>query len=457
MIKLIYLFVVIALMNFACEDSSSNITKVNEEIDISDWTAATHSNSGERNYDIVFPQDEVNRIDISIPDENWGKMLTDMAGKYGPFGSNQGGHLPNDSDEDPIYVPCSVVFNGIEWYKVGIRFRGNSSLKVSWLQGIWKIPLRLNFDRYEDDYPQINNQRFYGFKELALSSGYDDKSLMREKLAPEIFRDFDVPAPQTAFCRIYIDYGSGAKYFGLYTIVEVVDDTVIEEQFESDEGNCYKPEGPSASFAAGGLDVTEFENKTNGGDWSDIEALYAVLHSFQRTTNEEGWRDSLENIFNVDVFLRWLAVNITIQNWDTYGKMYHNYYLYNDPENNLLTWIPWDNNESLKTGKQGGALSVSCDEVGNNWPLIRFLLNNETYKATYKSYLFAVINDAFEPSKMINKYQYYHALISPYAIGPDGEQSGYTFLDSDTDFTSALDELISHVSYRYNAVVDYLN
>ena len=124
--------------------------------------------------------------------------------------------------------------------------------------------------------------------------------------------------------------------------MEVVDDTVIEEQFESDDGNCYKPEGPSASFAATGLNLADFDKKTNDdGDWSDIEALYDILHSSQRTSDPQSWRTSLQNVFDVDIFLRWLAVNITIQNWDTYGRMTHNYYLYNNPKNSLLTWIPW--------------------------------------------------------------------------------------------------------------------
>ncbi len=33
-------------------------------------------------------------------------------------------------------------------------------------------------------------------------------------------------------------------------------------------------------------------------------------------------------------------------NWDSYGNMAHNYYLYNHPEAGLRR-IPWDNNESM--------------------------------------------------------------------------------------------------------------
>ncbi len=463
MINKLLSFMIITLLIAGCEETTTNIMEsqpiVDTDIEIPDWTGATHSKSADLNYDLVFPQDQVNRIDLVIDNDNWQVMLEDMTQNYGSFGSS-GGRPPEagESGDNPIYVPCSVFFGDIEWYQVGLRFKGNSSLQNSWASGIWKMPLRLNFDRFEDDIPKIANQRFYGFKELALSSNYDDESLMREKIVPEIFRDFGVPAPQTAYYRIYIDYGTGPIYFGLYTMVEIVDNTVIKDQFSNDDGNVYKPEGSGASFAKNTFNTFDFEKKTNEEtDWSDVEALYNVLHSSQRTTDATAWRTSLEKVFNVDGFLRWLAVNIAIQNWDTYGIMTHNYYLYNDPEHNWLTWIPWDNNEALQTGKRGGALSVSCNEVNSGWPLIRYLLDDEVYLNRYKIYLGQVVESAFEPSKIANKYQYYQNLIYNYVVGTDGEQDNYTFLESDGDFDVAVNYLISHANNRYTIVMNYVN
>ena len=312
-------------------------------------------------------------------------------------------------------------------------------------------------DRFEDEIPEINNQRFYGFKEFSLSNGYDDESLIREKVATEIFRDFGVAAPQTAFYRVYIDYGDGPIYFGLYTMIEIVDDTMIENQFAEDDGNLYKPEGTGASFAKNTFNSSYFEKKSNEEtDWSDVESLYNVLHSSLRTSDHEAWRTSLEKILNVDNFLKWLAVNTTIQNWDTYGRMTHNYYLYNDPKDNRFTWIPWDNNEAFQSGKQGGALSISCSEVSSSWPLIRYILDEEVYTQKYKIYLGQIITSAFEPSKMISKYQNHSNLIREYAVGSSGEQKGYTFLESVGDFDSAISYLMSHVSSRQSVVQNYI-
>ncbi|MCB9208395.1 MAG: CotH kinase family protein [Ignavibacteriales bacterium] len=458
-VSILFLMAIISCTD-SINESTNEDNNQTEELDISDWSETTHSKSASPNYDIVFPQDKVNRIDIKISSDDWQTMLDDMISKYGTFGSNTGGGPPmmEESSDNPVYVPCSLYFNNIQWYKVGIRFKGNSSLRTSWQKGIWKIPLRLNFDKFEDIYPQINNQRFYGFKELSLSSCYDDKSLIREKVVPEIFRDMGVPAPQTSFCRIYIDYGEGEKYFGLYTIVEIVEDTMIEDQFTETDGNVYKPEGNGASFASNAFNLSYFEKKNNEEtDWSDVESLFDALQSEQRINNPAEWENSLEKVFNVNGFLKWLAVNSTIQNWDTYGKMTHNYYLYNDPKNNWLTWIPWDNNEALQSGKMGGAISISCDEVNDNWPLIRYLLDDEEYLQKYKIYLAQVVESAFEPSKMTTKYQYYQSLIREYAIGENGEQAGYTFLSNDSDFDSAILDLIAHVNNRNDAVKNYIN
>jgi len=45
----------------------------------------------------------------------------------------------------------------------------------------------------------------------------------------------------------------------------------------------------------------------------------------------------------------------------------------------------------------------------------------------------------------------YHALVSPYAIGPQGEQPGATYLTHPTSFTDALTTLRAHVLQRHEA------
>lgn len=431
-------------------------TETDTEFEATDWTEATHSNDVDPNYDEVFDDTLVKRFDFVVTEERWQSMLDDMTATYGEFGQRSSSSLI-DAEEDPIFVPADVYYNGTQWYRVGIRFKGNSSLQGSWQQGILKLSFKMDFDEFEDDYPQIDNQRFYGFKKFSLKNNYNDESFLREKVATDVFRKADVPVSHTGFYTLYIDHGDGPEYFGLYTLVEEVDGEVLDTQFASDDGNLYKPEGYGASFIDGSFDEEYFEKKTNEDDedWSDVLALFAALHDDSASTDPTSWRADLEAVFDVDGFLKYLAVNGIIQNWDSYGRMTQNYYLYNDPDTSKLTWIPWDLNEALQEGNQGGALALDfADLESNSWPLIEELYADEIYKAQYDSYLTEVIVDAFETSATQSLYDYYSNLIEPYATT---ERSGYSFLESTSDFYNAIAELKTHAADRDTAVEDYLS
>ncbi len=426
------------------------------EFETTDWTEATHSKGADPDYDEVFNDNEVKRLDFVISEERWQGMLTDMENKYGAFGSRSGGPGLVETDENPIFVPGDVYYNGKQWYKVGLRFKGNSSLQSSWQNGILKLSFKMDFDEFEDEYPQIDNQRFYGFKKFSLKNNYADASMMREKVASDIFRNAGVASSRTAFYTLYVDHGDGPEYFGLYTLVEEVDNTVIKTQFSDDNGNVYKPDGTGAAFAKGTFDESEFEKKTNEdeADWTDIKDLFAALHADTRTTDPAIWRSELEAVFDTETFLKYLAVNTTIQNWDTYGRMTHNYYLYNNPENNLLTWVPWDNNEAFQAGKNGGAYALNFLGLSpSTWPLIGFLYTDPVYKAQYKVFLQEVIDGPFNENAMTSLYANYAALIEPYVTS---ERSGFTFLNSAASFQSAVSALQNHAASRNSAVKSYL-
>jgi len=306
----------------------------------------------------------------------------------------------------------------------------------------------LKFDKFEDEYPEILNQCFYGFKDLSLSSNYKDVYFMREKNAPDLFREMGVRAPHTAYYEVWVDEGDGTpKYYGLYTVVEVVFDIMLKDQFGSETGNCYKPEGDGAAFAANSFNLTDFEKKTNEdfGDWSDIQELYDVLHFSLRLTNTEQWKTNLEAVFDVDGFMKYLAVNNTIQNWDTYGKMTHNYYLYHDPADGLIKWIPWDNNKAFMSNGPQTPLSFGMTEVSDDWPLISFLVDVPEYMDIYDDYIAEFISTAFEPGKMSASYSNQDGLIYSSATS---EVNGYTYLNSVGEYASGVSTIQNHCSQR---------
>ena len=388
------------------------------------WTDATHGKTADPDRAVVFPQNKVNQITITLTPEQWAAMQANMTELLGEPGSRQRGigqprEIPPQDDaaaqgaapaeravpqqggppegggdmtaENPMWVAGMISFEGQTWTNVGVRYKGNSSLSGSWGNGSGKLPFKLDFDQFEDEYPEIANQRFYGFKQLSLSNNWNDASYMREGVVYDLLDQAGLVAAETAFYEVRVDHGEGAQSLGLYTMIEVIDDTVVQRFFDGDSGNVYEGDGQAASLAQGteGQIEASFQKENNEveADWSDIQKLYEVLHSEERTTDPAAWRANLEAIFDVDVFLKWLGIAAVLQHWDTYGAMTHNYYLYNNPETGKLTWISWDHNEVLAASSTGGGggnggrggRSTSLDkaDVGENWPLIRYLLDDE--------------------------------------------------------------------------------
>lgn len=475
---------------------------------------------GGPDYDQAFPQDRVVRLDITIAPQDWEAMLADMTDMAGEFGSGMGlgmgmggmdmppvldpaaceglgagdacesefmgeaivgvctdlmgmllclpeggmGMDPGMGGTDflprtPIYVECEVTEDATTWQHVGIRFKGNSSLATAWSSGIYKMPLRLNFDKFEDEHPDIKNQRYHGFDSLSLSNGAMDASLLRDKLGTDVFADAGLPAPATAFYRIFIDHGEGPLYFGLYTGIELPDDdSFLDRRFGGHEGNLYKPDAPGARWDVWDPESLGKENNTDEADYSDAKALFDALHADRG--DAAAWRAGLEAVLDVDGFLHWLALNAVVQDWDVYGRMAHNYYLYADPsDGGRFQWIPWDHSFAF-TGGDGGmfgqSLSLGMDEVGDEWPLIRFLLDDPTYRERYAQFVAQAAEIEYTPDDMSPRFTAAHELIAPYVTGAEGELPGYTFVTSDADFTAALDQLLLHVEQRQQEVAEFL-
>ncbi len=451
--KVINKFSIIGLLlMFSCDGSP--VEPDIEKFTTPDWTEATHGNSVDPDYETVFPKQHVNTLEITMRRTDWENIQINVNSLFG-FSFGAGGQPPQGMfpELEPEYAAVSVKFNGKEWYKVGFRLKGNSTLRNSWRNGIYKLPFRLNLDRFEDEFPEVANQRFYGFKELSMSPATNDNSLIREKSAADIFRMAGIPCSQTAFYKVFINFGEGLLYCGIYTMVEVVDDTMIENQFGDDSGNIYKPESTFQNFT-----LNQFEKKNNEAesDYSDVQATITALNSGLRLTDAAQWRAKLEEVFYVDHFIKWLAVNTTMLNWDTYGRMAHNYYLYNDPAKGL-TWIPWDNNEAMMN-RGNGSSPISLSTIANTWPLIRYVMDDPMYNARYKVYMQKFVNTIFTSTRMDSLFNANHQQISPYVIGPDVIEIGkFSHLSNPAAFTNELQALKQHVVNQRQAAFNYLN
>ena len=421
----------------------------------------------------VFPQDKVNRIDIKISAANWQTMLDDMTANYGDF--DQGEWDDEETfwdtfwptidwpDENPVYVTCEVTFEDETWKNVGIRFKGASTLLRAWWGGSYKLPFKLDFDEFEDQFPETEGQRFFGFKKLSFTNNISDGSYLRHKVAADMFREEGVPAPHTTFYRVYIDKGAGVEYFGVYTVVETPWKQMFRTQFGKSGGNLYKGYGDSSADVWRELDFPDsstFLKKTNieEDDYSDIEDAVFALHSDM--SNASLWRTNLEKEFDAENFMKWLAVNTVLQIWDISG----NHYLYGDPgEGGRLNWIPWDFDSAFPQWDVsdqegpflGKTLLLDMSNSGGAIPLIDYLVNDEVYYVVYESTVENFATGNFEEVSLKARFEFFHDLIEPYVVGAEGEDPDRTFTDSD-EFDWGLDDINEFIDDRTLALDSFL-
>lgn len=372
-----------------------------------------------------------------------------------PGGGNPGGGLGGNGNQrddvellprTPIYVPVDVTFDGETFRHVGFRLKGNSSLVSTWQRGAEKVPFRLNIDALEDRYPEIRNQTFFGFPNLGFSNNILDSSYLRAKVVTDLMREAGLPAAKTAFMRVYLDRGAGQTYLGLYTMIEIPDEPMLDSLFGSSAGNLYKPHGTGGRWTVFVAD--DFPKRTNDADqdWTDVEDAIAALND--TTVDREVWRRRLEARIDVGAFLRWLALNTLVGNNDAYGGLSaHNYYLYGSPRHrDRLFWIPWDHDLAIPgaTGGLGGAggpqaatLDLFHTRLGNEWPLIRRLLDDPAFRATYRGQLEELLNSVLEPSRVNARVRAEYDRIAPYVVGATGEAAERSFAGTAAQFEAA--------------------
>ena len=99
----------------------------------------------------LFDSSRVHTIDLQIDD--WGAFV-ENAGKE-------------------EYVPCTVEIDGEAFRQVGLRAKGNNSLRLTEEYGLSRYSLKLEFDQF------IDGGNYYGLDKLSLDASFQDNSYLK--------------------------------------------------------------------------------------------------------------------------------------------------------------------------------------------------------------------------------------------------------------------------------------
>ena len=279
-----------------------------------------------------------------------------------------------DSYLNDYYISGDVEVDGTLLTNSGVKFKGNSSYN----NPSQKKSMKIDFNEF------VSGQDYDDLKKLNLNNCFKDPSFLREKLMLDFLNYRGILAPRCTYARVYLNN----VYWGLYTVVEEIDNTFLNNRFDHKTGNLFKGD-PSGDLkylgASASTYYTKYELKTNEtlNNWTDLVQLLDKLNN----TSIAVLPDTLANYFDLDAYYYQWAAHILFSNLDSYAGSGHNYYIYHDSLINRFRFITWDVNEAFGNFNQG--MSVSQIEsldifyvpnpLGNR-PLHERLLQNAAAK-----------------------------------------------------------------------------
>ena len=347
----------------------------------------------------IFDDSRVHTVDIRI--EDWE------------------GFLENASEEE--YSECDVEIDGEVFSSVGLRAKGNNSLRLVEEFGLNRYSLKLEFDHFQD------GSTYYGLDKLSLDSSYQDNSYLKNYLAYDMMEYMGVPAPLTSYVWVTVN----GEDWGLFLAVEEPEEAFVRRNYGADHGPLYKPdyrsleaENSDVALKYTSDDPADYDNIFRNAkfdiDSEDQERLIRALKILSEGEN-------LEEAVNVDEVLRYFTVQVFTVNLDSYlGRTGHNYFLYE--EDGILSILPWDYNLAFATYSLGMPDPVNdaelyvnypidtpaSGEIMRNRPLYHNLMKNDEYFAKYHEYFDQFIAGYFESGLFEKKAAETTKMIAPY-------------------------------------------
>jgi len=363
----------------SCSSSSEVTPTVAAASHGSEWVESSHGNVTSDTAQ-AFP-DTVRILRVELSTSDWASLASSLTLRCGAFGSGSASCTGSSFDavDASGWLDATVRTDGQTWLHVGMKLRGNSDLAKAWEDSSLALPFKFTMDKWEDSFSTIKNQRFYGFQKLQLTPLRSDSSGLRERLAGALFRQAGVPAPYSAIVRVVLVLGTQQVDASLYSMSEAIDNPILKRSFGESSGNLYEP---SSSFQL--YNASDFAGDGNDAKYADVKSLYFALHATTRTTAPAQWRADLKSVFDVDGFVKWLAVNTAIRNTESYGTDAKGYFLY--AKSGVLEWGA----EGLvKTFKPATALNASVwhPAAGELWPVISYVLADSLWCHQYKNTL----------------------------------------------------------------------
>jgi len=246
------------------------------------------------------------------------------------------------------YVSSNMTFEDTSYGQIGLRYKGSEySLPRCFGMGATgrtcpKISYKVKFTEYNKD------KRFYGMKKINLHALTADDTKMHDMLAYELYREMGIHAPRTSYANVYVNN----RLVGLFLAVEDIDGRFTKSRWpDYGDGNLYKEKWPASNKTNYYLEGLKTNDDPD--DNPNVRRMLSYYDAIQ-SSDERTFEQNLSQYMDFDYFLRYMAVDVAIQNWDGIRSWYsdktalkwannHNYYMYEEENAGGKVWlVPWD-------------------------------------------------------------------------------------------------------------------
>lgn len=342
--------------------------------------------------------------------------------------------------QENINYDAALTIDGETVANSSIRSRGSGTRN-----GV-KPGLRVDFSR------TVKTQRFRGFKVLVLDNMYNDPSFLREQLAFSVFEESGIKVPRESFARLTVN----GQYWGLYAIVEPLDQIFVANHVDGGEGNLFEynvpPAGPgeipgwdfalSRGETIDGYVPSPFEPKTNEDDL-DGTALLAFIRTVSEAPDAT-FVDEISEFVDPYALLTYYAVEVATAEVDGLTSYFgvNNFYLYQMQGTGRFLFIPWDHDFNFTTGSH----SIYFGTQRNR--LVRRLLEDPELKAFYLETLQSIVNRFVNPAWMFPRIDTMFAQIRSSVLGDTKRRGGDDPATSAQTFDDAVAQIRTVISDR---------
>ncbi len=248
-------------------------------------------------------------------------------------------YLETDEKE---WIEATVTIDGEVYENVGLRLKGNSSLRgVSVDDDPSELPWLIRLDKY------VDGQQVDGSSELIVRSNTSETAL-NEAVALDLLAETGL-ASEHAVATSFSVNGGDAR---LRLVVQNLDEAWEEENFTTD-GVLYKAEA-DGDWTYRGDDpdsYTDVFDQETGDE--DLTPLIDFLE-FINTSDDDEFAAGLPERLDVQAFARYLAFEEVVDNFDDIDGPGNNSYLRYDAESGGFTVVAWDHNLAFGASPGGG-------------------------------------------------------------------------------------------------------